>query len=57
MTEESQVYVKWKQGPYGVPNEHLALGEDWIVSGQAIGSLFFAGQIQMCNIKNITDGG
>lgn len=45
----SQVYIKWNHKPHGAPNEHLAMGEDCIISGQATSSLTLIGPIVIAN--------
>ncbi len=32
-----QIYITWNQEPGGVPNDYLPIGDDWILSGQAVG--------------------
>lgn len=36
---EDKVYITRNQEPHGVPSEHRAIGEDWIISGQLAGSV------------------
>ncbi len=36
---DDQVYISWNQEPHSVPSDYHAVGEDWIISGQAVGTI------------------
>jgi len=40
-----EVYITWDQIPYGVPEEQVAIGSDWIKSGRGAGSVPIYGSI------------
>uniref|UniRef100_A0A3Q2CDF8 Envelope glycoprotein n=1 Tax=Cyprinodon variegatus TaxID=28743 RepID=A0A3Q2CDF8_CYPVA len=40
-----EVYITWDQIPYGVPEEQIAIGSDWIESGRAAGAVPIWGTI------------
>lgn len=42
---DDKIYIAWNQEPIGVPDDHLAIGEDWIKSGQGTGWIPLAGPI------------
>ena len=39
------VYISYDQIPVGTPTEHMAISNDWIISGRIAGSLPFFGQV------------
>lgn len=43
--EQADIYITANRMVIGVPAEHRAIGEDWIVSGQTAGSIPIAGTI------------
>lgn len=43
--EQADIYVTADRMVSGVPAEHWAIGEDWIVCGQTAGSIPIAGTI------------
>lgn len=46
MEKNEKLYIAWNQEPVGVPDEHLAISEGWIKSGQAVGWIPIIGTIQ-----------
>lgn len=46
MEKDEKLYIAWNQEPVGEPDEHLAISEAWIKSGQAVGWIPMIGTIE-----------
>ena len=40
-----EIYITWDQVPFGVPDDHTAIGNTWIKSGRGLGSTPFVGTV------------
>lgn len=41
----NEIYMTWDQVPFGVPEDHAAIGSPWIKTERGIGSIPFSGSI------------
>lgn len=41
----NEIYVTWDEVPYGVPEDHTAIGTAWLQTGRGLGSIPFTGTI------------
>lgn len=43
--EDKSVYITWNREPFGIPDEHKAISEGWLVSDQLAAALPFWGAV------------